>query len=83
MTTKEATISEQELDQHIRDCGHRMIAAHAAGDKADADEWRRRMYDAIKSRSPEHQARMTMRIDTAIWFQSREALEMGKGLPDA
>lgn len=83
MTTKEATISEQELDLHIRDCGYRMTAAAAAGDMADCEQWRKRMYDAIKSRSPEHQARMTMRIDTAIWLQSREALDMGKGLPDA
>ena len=73
-------LSEQELDLHIRDCGHRMTAAFAAGDRADADEWRARMYEAIKSRSPEHQARMTARIDSAIWFQGPEALAMGKAV---
>lgn len=72
------TISEQELDLHIRDCGNRMVAAAAAGDREDCNQWRQRMYDAINSRTPEHRARMTARIDSAIWFQSEEALAMGK-----
>jgi hypothetical protein len=72
------TDDEMKLDQHIRDCGQRMTAAHAAGDWSDADQWRDRMYTAIKSRSPEHQAKMTARIDSAIWFQSQEALELGR-----
>lgn len=73
------TEDEQSLEQHIRDCGQRMTAAHAAGDRADADQWRARMYAAIKSRTPEHQAKMTARIDSAIWFQGPEALALGKG----
>ena len=72
-------ISEQELDQHIKDCGDRMVAAAAAGDREDCNQWRERMYAAIRSRTPEHQARMTARIESAIWFQSQEALAMGKG----
>lgn len=72
-------MSEQELDLHIRDCGRRMVAAAAAGDREDCNQWRDRMYEAIRSRTPEHQARLTARIDSAIWFQSQEALEMGKG----
>lgn len=72
------TDEELKLDQYIRDCGLRMTAAHAAGDRADADQWCERMYSAIKSRSPEHQAKMTARIDSAIWFQSPEALELGR-----
>lgn len=74
-------LSEQELDFHIRDCGRRMVAAQKAGDKADMEQWRDRMYDAIKSRSPEHQARLTARIDSAIWFQSDEALAIGREAP--
>lgn len=77
------TEAEQRLDQHIQDCGRRMTAAHVAGDRADVDLWRERMYSAIKSRSPEHQAKMSARIDSAIWFQSPEALELGRGMPDA
>lgn len=71
--------SELQLEQHIKDCGHRMSAAFAAGDHKDAREWQSRMYAAIRSRTPEHQARLTARIDSAIWFQSPEALAMGKG----
>lgn len=79
MTT--LTPEEQALEQHIVDCGHRMAAAFAAQDLADARMWQSRMYDAINSRTPEHQARMHARIDAAIdsnWFQSPEALELGR-----
>ncbi|WP_137921671.1 hypothetical protein [Hydrogenophaga sp. 2FB] len=71
-------LSDEEVDLHISDCGRRMVAAMAAGDRPDADQWRERMYEAINSRTPEHRARMTARIDSAIWFQSEEALAMGK-----
>jgi hypothetical protein len=83
-TTTEATrqpLSVDELDLHIRDCGRRMTAAFAAGDRDDGCQWRDRMYEAIRSRTPEHQARLTARIDSAIWFQSPEALAMGKAAP--
>ena len=63
----EFTAEELKLDQHIQDCGKRMTAACAAGDLADVNQWRERMYAAIKSRTPEHQAKMTARIDSAIW----------------
>jgi hypothetical protein len=72
------SMTEQQLDQHITDCGHRMTAAYAAGDRDDAQEWCQRMYAAIKSRSPEHRARLIARIDSAVWFQSPEALELGR-----
>jgi hypothetical protein len=77
----EHTLSEQELDLHIRDCGRRMTAAFAAGDREDGCQWRDRMYEAIRSRTPEHQAKITARIDSAIWFQGEEALAMGKAAP--
>lgn len=79
--TPRQPLSEDELDLHIRDCGRRMTAAGTAGDRAAMNEWRDRMYEAIRSRSPEHQARLTARIDSAIWFQSDEALAMGKAAP--
>lgn len=75
------TISEQELDQHIRDCGRRMVAAAAAGDREDCNQWRDRMYEAIRSRSPEHKARLTAQLESGAWFQSQEALAMGKVAP--
>lgn len=81
MTT--LTKAEQALDQQIRDCSARMTAAYVSGDRADVDLWLGRMYAAIKSRSPEHQAKMTARIDSAIWFQSPQALELGRGAPHA
>jgi hypothetical protein len=76
------TISEQELDQHIKDCGDLMRKAFANGDPKAGYQHMQDMYAAIRSRTPEHQARMFARIDAAIdanWFQSPEALEMGKG----
>lgn len=81
--TPRQELSEEELDQHIKDCGRRMTAAFANGDRADGCQWRDRMYEAIKSRSPEHQARLTAAIDSAIWFQGDEALDMGRVPPDA
>ncbi len=74
-------LTEQELDLHIRDCGRRMTAAFSCGDREDGCQWRDRMYEAINSRTPEHQAKLTARIDSAIWFQSPEALAMGKAAP--
>ncbi len=72
------TADEKALDQHIQQCGQNMTAAHASGDRNTADQWRASMYTAIKSRSPEHQAKMTARIDSVIWFQGPEALAMGR-----
>lgn len=71
--------SELQLEQYIKDCDRRMVAASAAGNREAVNLWRERMYAAIRSRTPEHQARMTARIESAIWFQSQEALAMGKG----
>ncbi|WP_439587515.1 hypothetical protein [Hydrogenophaga sp.] len=72
------TPEEQALEQHIKDCGFRMSAAYAAQDFDDARRWQARMYDAINSRSSEHRAKRYAQIDSAIWFQSPEALELGK-----
>lgn len=56
-----------------------MKKAFAEGDSAAGYQHMQNMYAAIRSRSPAHQARLTARIDSAIWFQSPEALDMGKG----
>ena len=72
---------EAELDEHIKGCGLRMTAAFAAGEREEGCQWRDRMYQAIQSRTPEHQARLSARIDSAIWFQSEEAQAMGKAAP--
>lgn len=71
-------ISEQELEQHIKDCGELMRKAFAEGRRDDAHGHMSDMYAAIRSRTPEHQARISQRIESAIWFQSQEALAMGK-----
>lgn len=82
MSTPTFTTEEQRLDQHIAECDRRMVAANAAGDRADTVQWRERMYAAIKSRTPEHQAKMTERLhQSAGWFQSDEAVAMGKAAP--
>jgi hypothetical protein len=75
------TPEELALDQHIKDCDSRMVAASKAGDRKEVENWRQRMYAAIHSRTPEHKAKMHARIDAAIdsnWFQSTEALELGR-----
>ena len=80
MSAPAFTEAEQRLDLHIADCDRRMVAAAAAGDREDMNRWRDRMYTAIKSRTPEHQAKMTARLhESTGWFQSPEALAMGKG----
>lgn len=72
---------EADIEDRIKDCGNRMVAASAAGDREDVNLWRDRMHTAIKSRTPQHQARMTARIDSTIWVQGEEALALGKAAP--
>ena len=79
MTT--LTPDEQRLDQHIQDCRHRMAAAFVAQDLDDARMWQHRMYDAMNSRTSEHRAQAVANFESAIWFQSPEALAMGATPP--
>ncbi|MGQ3002502.1 MAG: hypothetical protein ACT6UH_22355 [Hydrogenophaga sp.] len=44
----------------------RMLAAFDAGDMKVAREWQSRMYAAIRSRTPAHQAKLTARIEVAL-----------------
>lgn len=75
------TEAEQRLDQHIQDCRYRMAGAFAAQDLDDARMWQHRMYDAMNSRTPEHRAQAIANSESAIWFQSPEALAMGATPP--
>jgi hypothetical protein len=72
------TMSEAELDQHIKDCGELMKKAFAEDRPADGYQHMQNMYAAIRSRSPEHQARLIAKNESGAWFQSQEALDMGK-----
>lgn len=75
------TMSEQELDQHIVDCGELMKKAFAEDRPADGYQHMQNMYAAIRSRTPEHQARLRAKNESGAWFQSQEALDMGKAAP--
>jgi hypothetical protein len=80
----QARQTEDELDAHIRSCGELAVTEEAHGNLEGAAWWTARMYEAIRSRTPEHQARLTAdlewRIDEAT-FDGRWALEMAnKGL---
>jgi hypothetical protein len=57
---------EDELDSVIRDLGKCAERAIAEGDKETAREYTRRMYAAIASRTPEHQARIEADIARRI-----------------
>jgi hypothetical protein len=50
--------AQSELDAVIRELGEKSEAAMQAGDRAGAHELMLRMYAAIRSRGPEHQARL-------------------------
>lgn len=83
-TTHTTAMTEQELDQHIRDMGRLSEKAMRDGDQAGARIWSDRMTAAIHSRSPEHQARLAAEVEERItngldFFQSPAAVAMGKG----
>lgn len=72
------SMSEQELDLHIKHCGELMQKAFREERPADGYQHMQDMYAAIRSRSPEHKARLTAQLESGAWFQSEEALAMGK-----
>jgi hypothetical protein len=53
-----ATMTDEELELHIQDCGRHMLEAMAQGRRQDAEEWLQAQNDAIASRSPAQVARM-------------------------
>lgn len=80
-------MSEDELDAHIVSLGHLAEKAMDEGNPEGARLWTKRMYEAMASRSPEHQARRESEIQRLItegvdYFQSEHALTLGaKGRP--
>jgi hypothetical protein len=58
-------LSDAELEQHIKDCGWlaelamcRWAQSGDFSDRGEADYWRRKMEEAIKSRKPEYVAQL-------------------------
>jgi hypothetical protein len=79
----ERTVSDAELEQHIRDCGVLMQRAHDNGNRQEAESWQAAMYAAIAARRPEVKARMEADIQRSIdegvgFFCSDLALQMGR-----
>lgn len=77
------TLSDDELEAHIRDLGRLSEEAYAQGDPHGARLWSARMVKAICQRSPAKQAEMTAAIDRRItegvdYFQSADALALGR-----
>jgi hypothetical protein len=87
----DTTDLELELDAVIHELGRASERAMAGGDPAGARIYTDRMMAAIRSRSPQHQARLTAeaqrRIDEArttngvCYFSSDAAQALGRGLP--
>jgi hypothetical protein len=75
--------AEGELDDAICELGLKSEAAMAAGDPDGARSFSDRMYAAIRSRTPEHQARLEaeiqQRIDDGVgFFGSPASVAMGR-----
>lgn len=51
-------MNEADVDAHIRDCGVLMQQAFALGMRAEAAQWLEKQAQAIRSRTPEHVARL-------------------------
>lgn len=79
--TPRQPLSEQELDLHIKHCGEQMKKAFREDRPKDGYQHMQDMYAAIRSRSPEHQARLRASLESGAWFQSQDALDMGKAPP--
>ena len=51
-------MTDEELELHISDCARLMERAVYEGNRAEAEQFRRDMYEAIKSRSPAQVAKL-------------------------
>jgi hypothetical protein len=74
---------EDELDLVIRELGEKAVQALRNEDPTGARILTNRMYAAIASRTPEHQARLTAEVEQRItdgldYFQSPADLAMGR-----
>jgi hypothetical protein len=57
---------EEELDMVIRELGHKALQALQDQDPTGARILTNRMYAAIASRTPEHQARLTAEVEARL-----------------
>lgn len=64
--TQATPMTEDELDQHIKDCGKLIQKAIDDGDRAAAVDWQDAMYRAIRLRTPAHKARLESKIMARI-----------------
>ncbi len=51
-------MNDAEREAHIKDCGRRMEAAYAAGNRQEAEQWLQAQAEAIRARSPLQVVRM-------------------------
>ena len=51
-------MTDEELELHISDCARLMERAVYEGNRAEAEQFRRDMYEAINSRSPAQVAKL-------------------------
>jgi hypothetical protein len=70
---------QAELDAAIRELGQCAEQAMKDGDKETAREYSSRMYAAIRSRTPEHQARLAAAVDELV-FCGDWAMRMARGV---
>jgi len=74
---------EAELDAVIRELGDKSVQAMKDGDPTGAEILSKRMYAAIASRTPEHQARLHAEADERVterfaFFNSDAAVAMSR-----
>jgi hypothetical protein len=76
-------LSDSELEQHIKDCGHLLEQAMEHGNVQEAEGWQQAMYRAIAARSPARKAQMEAEIERRIsegldYFNSEHASALAR-----
>lgn len=76
-------LSDAELEQHIKDCGHLLEQAMEHGNVQEAEGWQQAMYQAIAARSPARKAQMEAQIERRIsegldYFNSEHASALAR-----
>ena len=86
MNTAPATLTDDELEQHIVDCGKHFLKAHSVGDEEGMRHWLDTEVAAVRQRSPAQIARMekALGLDQGCYFEvkgaeARAAAEVGGG----
>lgn len=77
-------MTDEELEQHIADCGKHFLKAHAVGDEDGMRHWLNTEVAAVRQRSPQQIARMekVLGFDQGCYFErmgaeARAAAEVG------